>query len=340
MNTKLHCGTLLLFTTIVQTYAILVMEGDPVTITCPLTGSYRYPVWTGPASLSNPLTSGSTFNEDDMQWADSDVNRHIRLTEAMLKHDGTYTCQDSTGRRASVKLDVGYYKMPSIDIETSSSGRTVLTCGAYSNPALQIPVKLATAANIDNPQPGAKITYNGCDPDADMDNRMYCSVTAVWYMWKGDNGKEQSCTFVVNNVTKNILAKRAYFNFPPTIVRISGNKPVTKGPTLPLTCSTDSSYPVSTLVWRKGTGSAQTNPIITNNARSTVRDDKYNGKNVSQILSLKVTNDMSGERISCCASNVCASVTLSINITSDGSTVTMWMVLMVACIILTNLIKH
>ena len=83
------------------------MEGDSVTITCPLTGSYRYPVWTGPATLTNPLTTGSSFNETGMQWADNNVNKHIQLTKAMLKHDGTYTCQDSEGRRASVKLDVG-----------------------------------------------------------------------------------------------------------------------------------------------------------------------------------------------------------------------------------------
>ncbi|XP_053372732.1 uncharacterized protein LOC123560150 [Mercenaria mercenaria] len=174
-----------------------------------------------------------------------------------------------------------------------------------------------------------------------MENRDYCSVTAVWYMWKKDNGKEQTCTFMHNNVTQITLTKKAYFNFPPTMVKITGNKPSKTGAILTLTCSTDSSYPVSSLEWRKGTKTdINENDVINNNTAPVVMDAEYNGKNISQNLGLAVTRAMNGQRVSCCADDVCDSVILAIDTTSAGVTVTAWMTLLVACLIFISQLQN
>lgn len=90
-----------------------------------------------------------------------------------------------------------------------------------------------------------------------------------------------------------------YLTVPPTRVNVTAEKVDSK---LSITCSTDSSNPVSTLTWRRGVSpKPNLNPLFTSHDNTVVRDAEYNGKNITQTIDIDPKHIVKEERIFCCA---------------------------------------
>lgn len=314
-----------------------VEENSAVTIVCPLSGNIQYPTWTGPAGLASPLTQGQTINEAGFSWATN--NKDLRLAKAMLKHDGMYTCRDSNQNTDTVELDVQYFSAMA-DITTNSAANTqvVFTCTSYSNPTSTIKPTAFSRSTSGQTDP-AKTTFYPCETDPTMENRLKCRVVNTGYALKQDNGKENSCEFIYKNQTRLTLTRPINFQFPPTSVKISGYRAITdaKQNILKLTCAADSSNPVSTLVWRKGTQTtASENTVISSTYQTVIMTAEYNGRNITQDIDIVVTKAMDKEMVFCCAihgtDQLCDSVTLKYDATSAAGIMTAWLTLIVVCV--------
>lgn len=103
------CRIFILIVQGVLASVITVKEGDVAIIDCPLDGNYKMPTWTGPDTLANPLTFSNNFREPGMQWANTDF-QDIKISKVGIEHRGNYTCEDDSGRNATVELEVEYFK--------------------------------------------------------------------------------------------------------------------------------------------------------------------------------------------------------------------------------------
>lgn len=311
---------------------IEVQENSEVIISCPLTGDIQYPTWTGPEGLANPLTQGQTIQETGFEWVNS---TDLKLAKAMFKHAGNYSCTDSNDNTAMVELDVQYFSC-SADFTTATpdNTRTVFTCKLYSNPRGKIIPHIVTNIRPDDPpeKKNSTTTFHECVPDPLNENKTMCLVTSVMHVAKEDNGLEMSCEFIYKNSTKLTLFRKVDFQFPPTLVNITGNRPIryNNQPKLRLTCATDSSNPVSSLVWRRGTSTtANQNGVISSNYQHTVMDAEYSGKNITQDIDIDVEESMNKEKVFCCGSNnvgeVCDFITIDYYVASAGCVLAKWM---------------
>lgn len=109
-------------------------------------------------------------------------------------------------------------------------------------------------------------------------------------------------------------------------MKITGNSKITESNKnkLTLTCSTNASNPVSTLVWRRGRKAVATdNVAISSSYNVAILDAEYHAKNISQNIDIVVNRDMDNEKVFCCArhqnKDYCDSVTLDYSVSGQYS---------------------
>ncbi|XP_060555661.1 uncharacterized protein LOC132716409 isoform X3 [Ruditapes philippinarum] len=277
---------------------IEVSENSAVTISCDL--NVQYPTWTGPGGLADPLTSGQTINEAGVEWVN---NKDLTIENAMLKHDGNYTCSDNNGNSNTVEVDVQYFSAwAEISVASPQNTTAVFTCECHSNPPCKI-VPHVFSHNVPDSAP-THTTFNPCEPDPTRQNRMKCSTIATLGMAKEYNGlHENSCKFSYKGTEDYMTTSpENKFYFPPTFVNITGEK---DGKTVTLNCTTDSSNPVAVLNWYKGDKDvASDNFRVISNYQKVIVDAEYHGKNITQSLDINVDDVKDGEKAFCCAKQV------------------------------------
>ncbi|XP_053372539.1 uncharacterized protein LOC128545882 isoform X2 [Mercenaria mercenaria] len=268
-----------------------VQENHEVILQCDF--DVEYPTWTGPDGLASPLTTGQTIQEPGIEWFNK---KDLKITEVMLKHDGNYTCSDGNGNSKMVELDVQYFSgMAEYTTATPENAMTTLTCWCHSNPECTMLPTVGSSLGLKT-----VTTFYPCAPDPMTENRTKCNVTSQIPVAKEDNGvKENKCIFKYKGSTKLTLSPDVKFLFPPTNVNINAEK---RESLLKLTCSTDSSNPVSLLKWYRGTnGTATSNEEISSSYHSYAMDAKYNGQNITQSINIRRDNIKNGENVFCCA---------------------------------------
>ncbi|XP_045209166.2 uncharacterized protein LOC123561063 isoform X2 [Mercenaria mercenaria] len=309
-----------------------VQEDYEVILQCDF--NVEYPVWTGPDGLASPLTTGQTIQEPGIEWFNK---KDLNITKAMLKHDGNYTCSDGNGNSKMVELDVQYFSgWAEFTTATPENTMTTFTCWCRSNPRCTI-----VPETVSHGRPGvgstlgldSKTTFHPCASDPTAENRTKCSVTVQMHVAKEDNGvMENSCKFNYKNSTILTLSPQVKFLFPPTSVNITAEKEESM---LNLTCSIDSSNPVSLLKWYRGIkATPSSNGEISSSYQSYVMDAEYNGQNITQSIDIKRDSIQDGEKAFCCAEHrdqqICESFALgTYKTTSAGSCVTSWVALVV-----------
>ncbi|XP_053372534.1 uncharacterized protein LOC128546262 isoform X2 [Mercenaria mercenaria] len=78
----------LVFTGVLSVTVLEEDINDEAIIRCPL-ADVEYPTWTGPSTLTTPLTNGKIINEQGIAWIDK---KDLKILSLGLKHSGHYSC--------------------------------------------------------------------------------------------------------------------------------------------------------------------------------------------------------------------------------------------------------
>ncbi|XP_045208413.1 uncharacterized protein LOC123560241 [Mercenaria mercenaria] len=318
---KNYLLAVLCYTGIVHGVAIEVDENDAVTIQCPL--NIQYPTWTGPKGLANPLTEGHNIIEPGFAWVN---NTDLKIAKAMLKHDGNYTCSDGNGNSRTVEVEVQFVSAWAEHSAATTENTTFeATCWCHSKPSCKIVPHIV--------RKGSNITFKPCELTPHVQKQTKCSTVAVMHVSREDNGLEMSCAFEYKNSTVSTSYIKVKVIFPPTIVNITVEQDNFK---LTLKCSTDSSNPVSSLTWRRGSRpQASDNNIIRSNYASYIMPAEYGGKNITESIDIEKESIRHEEKAFCCSGQLCDSVALDAYVAqiSGARTVTAWVTLLFAGIV-------
>lgn len=307
-----------------------------------MNGTVEYPTWTGPDGLANPLNNGQQLNDQNFTWASN--KRDLNVSFVRLSYKGDFTCSYGL-KNATISLNVLYFSgtLTQYSHDSIRDNKLEMRCDVYSNPNSTVRWTIMSVF-----EGRSTISPTVCrlqDQNFNETVRNKCTtIYTVTPVYKEDNGRRMYCNYEYPNKTENTDFVLDLY-FPPSRVNLTDETlPINTTGLKELTCSTDSSNPVSELKWYKGKDSNIWQNKIISAKPSNVKNDLYNGKNISAVLELDVDNSMHGERIYCCAvhrnqqdNDLCVSRLISL-FTSSSSRSSSSAYLMCLCLLLRKLV--